>query len=340
MSEDRPLITFMLVAYNQERFIAEAVQGAFSQTYSPLEIILSDDSSSDRTFTIMQEMALDYKGPHTIVYTRNKRNLGLAEHINCVMEIVKGELVVVAAGDDISFPQRVDRVYEIYMKSNKQAKALFSNAVIINAAGQEQKLYFEPNSKVKESLTAEIMAKKMRGVLGCTQVWSPATFTFFGPLSPDIYQEDLIIPFRASLLGEVLYIDEALVQYRVHETNMHFRSADDKQNRSLLHAALLRQAQNQIAICRDRIHALETMIEAVPSQQQHWEILIKSVNHRLDLATAESRLYAPNNFSHRLRIIFSAWQDYRPSVRVLVRWVLTSLPFLYLWYIRCAKSTT
>jgi len=46
---DRPLVTFALVAYNQEQYIREAVEGAFAQTYEPLEIILSDDCSSDRT---------------------------------------------------------------------------------------------------------------------------------------------------------------------------------------------------------------------------------------------------------------------------------------------------
>ena len=51
--QGRPLITFALFAYNQEKYIEEAVQGAFLQTYSPLEIILSDDGSTDRTFEII-----------------------------------------------------------------------------------------------------------------------------------------------------------------------------------------------------------------------------------------------------------------------------------------------
>ena len=73
-STEKPLITFALFAYNQERFIREAVEGAFSQTYSPLEIILSDDCSPDRTFEIMKEMAAEYTGPHTIVLNRNEKN--------------------------------------------------------------------------------------------------------------------------------------------------------------------------------------------------------------------------------------------------------------------------
>ena len=56
----KPLLTFALAALNQERFIREAVEAAFAQTYSPLEIILSDDCSDDRTFDIIREMAAAY----------------------------------------------------------------------------------------------------------------------------------------------------------------------------------------------------------------------------------------------------------------------------------------
>ena len=54
-SNTRPLLTFGVCAYKQEQFIREAVEAALAQTYSPLEIILSDDCSPDRTFEIMQE---------------------------------------------------------------------------------------------------------------------------------------------------------------------------------------------------------------------------------------------------------------------------------------------
>jgi hypothetical protein len=49
---DQPLVTFALFAYNQEKYIREAVEGAFAQTYEPIEVILSEDYSTDRTFEI------------------------------------------------------------------------------------------------------------------------------------------------------------------------------------------------------------------------------------------------------------------------------------------------
>ena len=42
-ADEKLLATFLVCAYNQEGIVHEAISGAFSQTYSPLEIIISDD---------------------------------------------------------------------------------------------------------------------------------------------------------------------------------------------------------------------------------------------------------------------------------------------------------
>ena len=86
----------------------EAVEGAFSQTYSLLEIILSDDCSSDRTCEIMVEMAREYQGPHLVKVKREGENLGVARHFDDLMRLSGGQFVVAAAGDDISDPERTE----------------------------------------------------------------------------------------------------------------------------------------------------------------------------------------------------------------------------------------
>ncbi len=111
---DRPLVTFALFAYNQEDYIREAVEGAFAQTYSPLEIILSDDCSADRTFEIMQEMAAEYRGPHQVRVIRNHKNMGLVPHFLARCREADGSIIVVAAGDDVSYPDRVSRHVPLY----------------------------------------------------------------------------------------------------------------------------------------------------------------------------------------------------------------------------------
>ena len=55
----------------------------------------------------MQQAAATYNGPHKIVLNRNDENLHIGGHVNTVNRMASGELVVVAAGDDISLPSRV-----------------------------------------------------------------------------------------------------------------------------------------------------------------------------------------------------------------------------------------
>src|SRR3954469_13971939 len=111
---DKPLLTFTIAAFNQEAFIREAVEGAFCQTYSPLEIVLSDDCSRDRTFEIMQEMAAGYRGLHRLILNRNPSQLSIGGHVNRVVELSKGELIIGAAGDDVSLPDRTQTAFETW----------------------------------------------------------------------------------------------------------------------------------------------------------------------------------------------------------------------------------
>jgi glycosyltransferase involved in cell wall biosynthesis len=94
-------MTFALFAYNQEEYIGEAVEGGSSQSYAPLEFILFDDGSGDRTFENMQEMAETYEGSHEVIARCNSFNLGTALHVQSAFDESSGQLFAVAAGDDI-----------------------------------------------------------------------------------------------------------------------------------------------------------------------------------------------------------------------------------------------
>src|SRR5688572_21544439 len=112
--KDKPLLSLIVSCYNQEPFIQEALAGAFSQTYSPLEIIISDDCSGDRTFEIAEQMAREYKGPHTIRLNRNAKNLGIGGNVNRATELCRGELILLADGDDVSLPNRTEVTYQAW----------------------------------------------------------------------------------------------------------------------------------------------------------------------------------------------------------------------------------
>jgi glycosyltransferase involved in cell wall biosynthesis len=106
------LVSFLIIAYRQERFIREAVRGALSQTYEPLEVIISDDCSPDRTFDVIKEEVEAYRGPHKVIVNRNEANVGLAGNLNMAWSLSHGEFVVAQGGDDISMPQRTETLLQ------------------------------------------------------------------------------------------------------------------------------------------------------------------------------------------------------------------------------------
>ena len=112
MSE-RPSVSILLLCWKDERFIRQALEGALAQTV-PCEIIVSNDCSDDRTFEIAQEIVASYTGPHRVSVRRNERNVGVAGHVNIAVPLTTGDIVVMMAGDDIAYPQRVVATLEAF----------------------------------------------------------------------------------------------------------------------------------------------------------------------------------------------------------------------------------
>lgn len=216
---DRPLITFALFAYNQEHFVREAIEGAFAQTYEPLEIILSDDCSSDGTYAVMEEMAKAYDGPHKITLNQNKENLGIGGHVNRMMELMSTDIIVVAAGDDISLPHRTEVTAEAFGKSKGNAVSIYSAVIQIDSQGKELGIASSPPPDENAELDFRVR-RNCPGVHGASHAWRRCVFDVFGPLGANVIAEDRAIGFRAYELGEVLFLEAPLVKYRSHETNV------------------------------------------------------------------------------------------------------------------------
>lgn len=212
---ERPLITFALFAYNQEKFVREAVEGAFSQTYHPLEIILSDDCSGDQTFEVMKEMASAYRGPHRIILNRNDRNLGIPGHVNRVMQLAAGELIVAAAGDDISLPERCSRTFELWERAGQRASSI---AMGFKSFSEDSSIRLREVPLVCTDVE-RVIWNASAGVTGASNAWHRRLFEVFGPLPEFVPAEDVILPFRSLLLDGIVVDRTPVVNYRCHPGN-------------------------------------------------------------------------------------------------------------------------
>ena len=220
IASDKPLVTFALFAYNQENFVREAIEGAFAQTYEPLEIILSDDCSTDRTFEIIQEMAKAYCGPHRVVARCNAFNLMTALHVQTVANKMNGALLVVAAGDDISAPNRVERLVDVWVAAGQFAGAIHSGWDTFRGddgghiGRRKAKHPRYPNMVIRGYAHADWLPAAAPTVAYTTEV-----FRDFRPLPGGSIIEDAPLLMRAALIGRLVSCDDPLVRVRVHDEN-------------------------------------------------------------------------------------------------------------------------
>ena len=104
------LVSIGLPVYNGENFLEKTLKCILSQSYKNIEVIISDNDSSDKTGDICREYAsLDKR----IVYSRNVKNLGASWNYNAVFHRSKGEYFKWAAHDDLFSKNFVDECVKI-----------------------------------------------------------------------------------------------------------------------------------------------------------------------------------------------------------------------------------
>lgn len=214
-SQERPLISFILFAYNQEKYVEEAIKGAFSQTYSPLEIILSDDCSLDGTYSIMDRLAKEYDGPHKVILNKNENNLGLVRHVDYGVSLTNSEIIIVGAGDDISLPNRAEIICEQFRKHpealsishcyniiDDSGEIILSNPVFLNQGKYTISDYMKPGKKIP--------------IYGATRAYKKEIFKSFPKLSRNCQAEDAALVFRSLMIGDIYHSSQTCLNYRAH----------------------------------------------------------------------------------------------------------------------------
>ena len=208
-----PLVTMVILAYNQQAYIEQAIAGALAQDYSNLEIVISDDGSSDATFEIIKQAARDYRGPHRIVTNRTPANHGILAHFYAAVTASSGALIIAAAGDDISIPARVSTLVAQWQSTG--ALALSSDWFVIDDQGIE---------RGTGSRAAEISAetkwfadRHFTMIGGATAAYDRRVFDAIALPDFAVLAEDYFFALILRLRSQkVVRVAEPLVYYRVH----------------------------------------------------------------------------------------------------------------------------
>lgn len=255
---EKPLVTFALFSYNQEKYIREAVEGALAQDYSPLEVIISDDCSTDQTFNIIQRLVRSYKGPHRVIARQTKINIGTLLHVADVAKNANGKLFVLGAGDDVSKENRVTVIQEAWRKTG--AWGLSSKFDRIDEKG----------SVLERGVKAAVIESHnfgkyffhvdgpVRVVHGGTSAYDLKVFEYLELQADDyVLSEDGTISVLLNLIGrDICHIDESLVMYR--ESNNSLTNSSRTQTRS--YTEIIRDEHNIERFARSQANRCRLII--------------------------------------------------------------------------------
>jgi len=206
-----PKASVIVLSYNQERYIRDAVRAALAQDYEPLEIVISDDASSDATFAMIEEEVRAYSGPHHLIVNRNPANRGYAPHLNEAIARTSGEAIIPMSGDDISLPSRVSRIMEVFARD--RPLLVHSHAYVIDENG-DQAIPGHFLASFFQSTDPKEIATSMSLYLGASGGWHRDLIDRYGPIEYEQCYDDLIFGFRAALEGRVAFIEDPLLYYR------------------------------------------------------------------------------------------------------------------------------
>lgn len=129
MSEINPLVSIFIPVYNSSKYVDEAIRSAQNQTYKNLEIVVSDDASTDGSAEKLKELAS--KDSRIKLFIQEK-NLGITKNCNFLLKQCYGEYICFTAGDDVLAPECIESGVN-GMNLNKDIAILFHSVKEIDS---------------------------------------------------------------------------------------------------------------------------------------------------------------------------------------------------------------
>ncbi|MDX1651969.1 MAG: glycosyltransferase [Brumimicrobium sp.] len=124
-----PLLSVVMITYQHERFIKEAIHGVLAQKSEfSVELIISEDFSPDNSESIIREIIEDYSGPVQIRYIRNPSNLGMMPNFISALNKAKGTYIALCEGDDYWTDEEKLKIQVEYLEKNQNCAFCFHPA--------------------------------------------------------------------------------------------------------------------------------------------------------------------------------------------------------------------
>lgn len=248
--------TILLAAYNEEKYLQEAIESVLAQQHQDWELILVDDGSADQTATIMESyQSVD---PRIRIASSRKR-LGKVGAFNAAATAITGEFVVMLGGDDVMAPDGLRARLNAYSRVGRPKVVTFHKIQTMSS-----------NPRFDGQI---IPRGKSGNTSGPGMGFSRAVADLIFPIPAELPSEDIWLSEAAEAVAEdVVHGREVVTYYRVHADNSNPRHKTFKKMSESIHkrmeARRLILDSSSIRVPAPQRRRLETSLELEEDRYQ------------------------------------------------------------------------
>lgn len=243
---ESPLVSIIVFAYNSSQFIIETLNSALNQTYNNLELIITDDGSTDATIEICTQWLENHKSRFKRAeLLTTPKNTGLPGNCNRGWMAANGIWMKYIAGDDYLLPNCI-KSYINYIHSHPESRIIFANALLIDEFSnplQNQNEFYKNEIKGWRSYFFDQSAKHQLKLFAREPIFLVTPSLFIKKellqqiegfdLSLRIF-EDIPLVFKCLIHGDKIYnIVDQTVAYRIHSQAISRKKDKAKEERML-----------------------------------------------------------------------------------------------------------
>lgn len=214
-----PKVDILLATYNGEKYIKEQVESILNQTYENIQIIISDDCSTDNTRQVLKE----YENNEKIKVFYQEKNLGYVKNFEFLLKQVKSNLYMLSDQDDVWKKEKVEKSVEKI--ESEKLDLVFGDLEVVdenlNTLYKSYNRYMHLIHKIKKYQKDYRLQYLYNCMTGCTIIsrknWIDKVLPF--PTNSKYMIHDYWLGLVIALNGKVGYIEEPYILYRQHGKN-------------------------------------------------------------------------------------------------------------------------
>lgn len=221
---NKPLVSVVIPLFNKENYVEATLQSVVNQTYSEIELVVIDDSSTDQSYQVVQKYLRSHSGRFRNVTINTRANTGQAGARNEGILQSKGEFVAFLDADDVWHPEKIDMQVR-YLTVHQEIGLVFCNYFMIFETSSNIKAV--KLSPIEKKVDSWLLTVGYGGLVESTGLARRLTLLEMGGFQSNLQMcGGLDLAYRFKQIKEVGCVNEYLCGYRVTQDGWHNNKSD------------------------------------------------------------------------------------------------------------------